>query len=134
MSVEHNKNLTADLFSRFTAGDIPGVLALMDDTATWQIAGKPELTPSAGVYDKTRIGQLFNTMMGRLKGGLKMDVVGMIAESNFVAAEVVSHGDLKNGRVYDQEYHFLIEFRGSRIVAVREYLDTQHAFAVWLQR
>lgn len=134
MSTDLNKKLTTDFFSRFTAGDVPGVLALMDDSATWRIPGKPELSPSAGTYDKTKIGQLFNTMMGRLKGGLKMTVTGMVAEGNCVAAEVVSHGDLKNGRVYDQEYHFLIEFRDGRIVAVREYLDTQHAFAVWLQR
>lgn len=134
MSAEHNKRLAAELFSCFTAGDVPRVLALMDDAATWRIPGKPELSPSAGLYDKTGIGQLFNTMMGRLKGGLKMTVVGMIAEANRVAVEVVSHGELKNGRVYDQEYHFLIEFRDERIIGVREYLDTQHAFAVWLQR
>lgn len=134
MSSEHNKKLVVDLFSRFTAGDVPGVLALVDDAATWKIPGKPELTPSAGVYDKAKIGQLFNTMMGRLKGGLKMTVTGMIVEGERAAVEVISHGELKNGRVYDQEYHFLIEFREGRIVAVREYLDTQHAFAVWLQR
>jgi hypothetical protein len=33
--------------------------------------------------------------------------------------------------VYNQLYHFLLEFRGGKICAVREYLDTQHAHAVW---
>lgn len=134
MSTEHNKQQVTELFRHFTAADVPAVLALMHDDVTWKIPGKPELSPSAGVYDKTKIGALFNTMMGRLRGGLQMTVKGMIAQGDSVAAEVVSHGDLKNGRVYDQEYHFLIEFRDGRIKAVREYLDTQHAFAVWLQR
>ena len=37
-----------------------------------------------------------------------------------------------NGRLYRQEYHFLMEFRQGQICAVREYLDTQHAHDVWL--
>lgn len=133
---ERNKRLTAQLFARFSAGDVPGVLAMLGETATWRVPGKPEAMPSAGVYDKAKIGRLFETMMGRLRSArLRMDVRGTVAEGNRVAAEVVSHGELKNGRVYEQEYHFLIEYGDDgRIVAVREYLDTQHAFAVWLAR
>jgi ketosteroid isomerase-like protein len=48
-----------------------------------------------------------------------------------VAVEVESYGELKNGRVYKQEYHPLITIRDGRISAVREYLDTQHVFATW---
>jgi ketosteroid isomerase-like protein len=129
-----NRDVAMELFARFTAGDVPGVLALMHDDATWKIPGKPELSPSAGVYSKDKIGALFDTMMGRLKGGLRMTVKNVIAEGAQAAVEVTSHGELKNGRIYEQEYHFLLEFRDGRIAAVREYLDTQHAFAVWLQR
>jgi hypothetical protein len=72
-------------------------------------------------------------MQSRLKGGLKMTVKSSIAEGNKVALEVQSYGELTNGRIYDQEYHFLMEFRDGKISAVREYLDTQHAYAVWFQ-
>ena len=51
-----------------------------------------------------------------------------------VAIEVSSSGDLKNGRKYRQEYHFLIEFRDGKICAVREYLDTHHAHDVWIAK
>ena len=51
-----------------------------------------------------------------------------------VALEVESRGELTNGRIYDQRYHFLIELRDGKICAVREYLDTQHAHSVWFQR
>ena len=54
-----------------------------------------------------------------------------IGESNFVALEVESSGDLKNGRFYRQEYHMLMQFRDGKIATVREYLDTQHASDVW---
>jgi len=45
-----------------------------------------------------------------------------------------SYGELTNGRVYNQHYRFVIEFRGGKINAVREYLDTQHAYAVGFKK
>ena len=105
----------------------------MTEDATWLIPGKPDATPSAGLYTKERISRLFHTMLSRLEGGLRMTVKGSIAEGDKVAVEVESMGRLTNGRIYDQRYHFLLEFRGGKICAVREYLDTQHAYAVWFQ-
>jgi ketosteroid isomerase-like protein len=62
-----------------------------------------------------------------------MTVLGSVAEGDSVAVEVESSGDLKNGRQYRQQYHFLLAFRDGKISAVREYLDTQHAFEVWMR-
>ena len=61
-----------------------------------------------------------------------MTVISSVTEEDRVALEVISSGDLMNGRLYRQEYHFLMEFRQGQICAVREYLDTQHAHDVWL--
>ena len=133
MSTDRNKNTAQRFFELFSAGDIDGVLALMTDDATWRIPGKKELTPTAGVYTKERIGRLFRRMIENLSTGLRMTVLSSIAEGNRVALEVTSSGDLKNGRLYRQEYHFLMEFRDGRISAVREYLDTQHAHEVWIR-
>lgn len=133
MTIERNKQIAADLFSRFSAGDITGVLALMTDDVSWRIPGKPELSRVAGVYDKARIGRLFQRMLDQLENGLKMTVTGMVAEGDRVAVEVESSGDLRNGRQYRQQYHVLIELRDGRISAVREYLDTQHAYEVWMK-
>ena len=132
MSTEQHKATAAEFFARFSASDIPGALATMTDDATWWIPGKPELSPTAGLYQKDRITKLFHAMLKQLKSGLKMTPTGMVAEGDRVAVEVVSEGDLKNGRLYRQEYHMLLEFRGGKICAVREYLDTQHAHAVWI--
>jgi ketosteroid isomerase-like protein len=64
---------------------------------------------------------------------MKMTVKSSIAEGDKVALEVVSVGELKNGRVYNNEYHFLVTIRDGEISAVREYLDTQHVVATWFQ-
>jgi uncharacterized protein len=131
MSIESNKRVAAQFFERFSANDIEGALDTMSEDATWWIAGKKEQLPAAGLYGKEKIARLFYNLTGQLKGGLKMTVKGMIAEGDRVAVEVESYGELKNGRVYRQEYHPLITVRDGKISAVREYLDTQHVFATW---
>jgi len=131
MSTVENKAVALRFFERFTASDIAGALDTMTDDATWWIAGKKERSPSAGLYPKDKIGRLFNRMVNALENGLKMTVVSCIAEGDHVALEVVSSGDLKNGREYRQEYHMLLKFKDQKITSVREYLDTQHANDVW---
>ena len=132
MSAE-NKRIAADFFGRFTANDVAGALAMMSDDATWWIVGKRELNPSAGEYDKQRIAKLFYRMTGQLKGPLSFTVKGAIAEGDKVAIELVGRGELKNGRIYNNEYHLLMSIRDGKVVQVREYLDTQHVFATWFQ-
>jgi ketosteroid isomerase-like protein len=133
MTIERNKQVAAELFARFSASDIPGVLGLMTDDVTWRIPGKPEFSRAAGIYDKARLGRLFHRMLEQLEGGLKMTVVGSIAEGDRVAVEVESSGDLRNGRRYRQQYHFLVILRDGKIASVREYLDTHHAYDVWMR-
>jgi uncharacterized protein len=132
MNTEENKATAEEFFARFSSGDIAGAMSTMTDDATWWIPGKPELSPTAGLYDRDRITKLFHAMLRRLKSGLKMTPTGMVAEGNCVAVEVISEGDLTNDRQYRQQYHMLMEFRQGKISAVREYLDTQHAHAVWI--
>jgi uncharacterized protein len=132
VSTEQNRATARRFFELFSASDIDGALALMTEDATWRIPGKKEHSPTAGVYNKERIGRLFRRMIEALTNGLTMTVHSSLAEANSVALEVTSSGDLKNGRRYRQEYHFLMEFRDGKICAVREYLDTQHAHAVWI--
>ena len=134
MTIDRNKQVATELFARLSASNIPGALALMTDDATWWISGKPELSPAAGIYDKERLGRLFRRMLAQLASGLTMTVVGSIAEGDRVAVEAESSGDLGNGRRYRQHYHFVIALHDGKIASVREYLDTQHAFDVWMRQ
>jgi ketosteroid isomerase-like protein len=134
MSIEQNKKVASDFFSCFDSNDVAGALRAMTDDATWWIAGKPEQQPAAGLYDKEKIAGLLKNMGGQLTNGLRMTVKSLIAEGDKVALEVGSYGELRNGRVYNQEYHFLLTIREGKISSVREYLDTQHVYATWFQR
>ena len=132
MITEQNKAVVYHFFERFSAGDIAGVLATMTDDATWKFPGKKESLPAAGLYSKQLIGRFFQAMLRQLTCGLAMKVTSCIAEGDKVAVELVSTGQLKNGRAYHQEYHMLMEFREGMICNVREYLDTQHLFNIWI--
>ena len=132
-SIAANKKIASDLLACFTAGDVARALDMMTDDATWWIAGKPGQLPVVGTHDKQQIARVFHGMLGQLRNGLRMTVKGAVAEGDQVALEVASHGELRNGRVYDQEYHMLITIRDGKISAVREYLDTQHVYATWFQ-
>ncbi len=133
MSLEQNKELTRRFFDCFSTNDVAAALNLLSDDATWWIAGRPEQLPAAGNYSKEKIARLFQTMAAQLPDGLKMTIKGLTAEGDKVALEAESLGRLQNGRVYNQQYHFLVTIRDEKICAVREYLDTQHVFSTWFQ-
>lgn len=133
MSTAETKTLASELFARFNANDVQGALDVLSDDVTWWIAGKPGALATAGAHDKKFMARLFRSMFGQLKDGLRMTMKSLIAEGDKVAVEVESWGELGNGRVYNNEYHFLITVRDGKICEVREYLDTQHVFATWFQ-
>jgi uncharacterized protein len=133
MSTEENKKLAIQFFARLSANDVAGALGTLTDDVSWWIAGKPNAAQVSGTHDKAKITRVMYSMFKQLKDGMKMTVKSAIAEGDKVALEVESHGELKNGRVYNNEYHFLITLRDGKICAVKEYLDTQHVHATWVQ-
>ena len=106
MSIKRNSATAIRFFDLFSASDIDGALALMSEDATWRIPGKKELSPTAGLYSKEKIGRLFHRMLNALSSGLLMTVTSSLAEGERVALVVTSSGDLKNGRWYRQSITF----------------------------
>lgn len=118
----------------FNDNDIEGALDLFADDICYRLMGKPDRLPSAGPKDKTQIAEVFERMNARLNGGLRMWVKNTIAERDQVAMEVESRGELKNGRIYNNEYHMLVTLRDGKIVDLKEYYDTFHVWDTWFRR
>jgi uncharacterized protein len=131
MDLKRNKDIAQEFYRCFSASDIEGVMATMTDDATFWIAGKPQANAPSGTLSKLQIKAIFLAMLGRLKSGLKMTVNSAVAQADQVALEVVSYGELKNGNIYDQQYHVVMQMRDGKIASIREYLDTQHVREVW---
>jgi uncharacterized protein len=127
MSAEANKNVVLSFFENFSAGKIDAALALMADTATWWVAGKPDKFVLAGTKTKTQFAEIVKGIGTAMPKGLRVTPKGLTAEGDRVAAEVESYGETATGKIYNNLYHFLFEVRDDKIQAVREYLDTMHA-------
>lgn len=126
MNLEQNKALAAEFFACFGRSDVAGALAMMTADATWWIGGKTRLFPLAGLKTKAQMGELLNSLVPVMKNGLQITPKAMTAEGDRVAVEAESFGEFPDGRVYNNEYHFLVLVRDGKVAAVKEYLDTMH--------
>lgn len=127
MSAEANKTIVLSFFEHFSAGKVEAALALMADSTTWWVAGKPDRFMLAGTKTKTQFAELLAGIGAAMPKGLRVTPTGLTAEGDRVAVEAESHGETARGKLYNNQYHFLFEIRGGQIQAVREYLDTMHA-------
>jgi ketosteroid isomerase-like protein len=103
--------------------------ALFTEDATWAGGGR-ESRFAAGIDHMKTV--IVNPIPIFVTGGIDFTVHNTIAEGDFVAAEVESYAELVNGAVYNNHYHMLFRFRGSKIVEVKEYADTLHAKEVFV--
>lgn len=126
MSLDANKKVVEQFLACFGRSDVAGALAMMTDDATWWIGGKPRLFPLAGLKTKAEMGELLGSLVPAMKAGLAITPKAMTAEGDRVAVEADSYGEFPDGRVYNNEYHFLIIVRDGKVQAVKEYLDTMH--------
>lgn len=134
-NIEDNRRIATEFFSRYDAGDTPGALDLLAEDCTYWLAGKPGSNPTAGKsHSKSEMADIFRRMGEAMNGPPRMQVKGTVAEGNKVAVEATSRGELRNGRVYQQEYHVLMTIRDGKIAAAREYMDTQHVQSIWYTR
>lgn len=131
MSIESNKEVVRQFLAKFGTGDADGLINSLTDDAVWWIGGKPGDLPQAGAKSKEAISAVLRGVGAKIPGGIAMHIRGMIGEEDKVAAEVEAHGEITNGRIYNNEYHFLFTIREGRIAGVREYHDTLHLKSVF---
>ena len=124
MSSDDNKKIVLGFFENLNAGNAGAALDALSDSATWWIQGN---FPLSGTRTKAQFIELLGQLSASIDGALTLRVRGVTAEGDRVAVEAESHAKMKNGKTYQNRYHFLCEIRGGKIQAVREYLDTMHA-------
>lgn len=124
MSLEDNKQHVCRFLAHFRRASVADLLEGMSEDATWWILGRPDLFPAAGTKSRADMERIWRNLSDHMKNGLEMTVIGMVAEGDKVAAEIRSHADLIDGRVYENQYLMLFTLRQGKIVEVREYADT----------
>ncbi len=124
MTIEENKRAVRKFCRHFKTASIPELLSALSEDATWWIIGNPHLFSGAGTKSKLDMERIWTKLFGQMRNGLEMSVMGMVAEGDRVAAEIRSHADLADGRIYENQYHMLFVLRQGKIVEVKEYADT----------
>jgi ketosteroid isomerase-like protein len=124
MSAEDNKKTVLGFFESMNAGNGAAIMSALADSATWWVAGNFALS---GTKTKAQFGELMGLLGSKIDGALRVTPVGVTAEGDRVAVEAESYAKMKNGKTYQNKYHFLFVVRDGKIQQVKEYLDTIHA-------
>ncbi|SER86552.1 nuclear transport factor 2 family protein [Psychrobacillus sp. OK032] len=127
---ESNKQLITNFMEDFSTGNVEKILSYMTDSAKWWVAGTIE--GISGEKDMKDFREMLTGLSQLTKAGaIRLTPHAWTAEGNRVAVETESYSELKNGRVYNNFYHFVFEIRDGKIQKVKEFLDTEHTRAIF---
>lgn len=113
-------------YADISAGRFAEAIARLAPDATTWILGEGHW-PLGGYHDLASLGEIHAMVAERFPDGLSLDIKALTVEGERVAVEAESHGVRADGKVYRNQYHYLIIVRDGLICERREYLDTIHA-------
>lgn len=127
---DQNKEIANHFAEVFSTGDVAAILDCLHPDATYWVSGGIE--GMSGSYSREELGALLSGVTTVYKNGaLQITPLSAIAEGNKVAVEAESYAELNNGRIYRNRYHFLFEILDGKIIQVKEYMDTKHAWDIF---
>lgn len=123
MSIEQrNKQLAQTFFDFLNRGDVPAMLDAYADDGFCQTMGN---TLISGVFSKAQIAAAAGGIFQVFPQGIRFTIKAMTAEGERVAVEAESEGLHVSGKLYSNQYHFLMRFRDAKLVEFKEYMDTE---------
>jgi uncharacterized protein (TIGR02246 family) len=127
MSIEENKRLAERFVAAIASADIDAIVeSFAEDGTCWT----PGSMPISGTFTKPQIVDASKAVLLLFPRGLEFEIKAMTAEGDRVAIEAESKGIHASGKLYNNQYHFLMRVRDGKIVEWREYMDTMHADTV----
>lgn len=123
MSIEQrNKQLAQTFFDFLNRGDVPAMLDAYADDGFCQTMGN---TLISGVFSKAQIAAAAGGIFEVFPQGIRFTIKAMTAEGERVAVEAESEGLHVSGKLYSNQYHFLMRFRDGKLLEFKEYMDTE---------
>jgi hypothetical protein len=118
-----NKQIIRTFFSRLEAGDVDSAVGLFAPGATfWSPSTRKEMAA-------TDLSGALHWVNAQLEAPMTYALGAMTAEENRVCVLVESFATMRNGKAYNNVYHFYFELVDGRIAVAREYNDTAHIWA-----
>lgn len=130
-TTEANRRIAHEFFAALNRADSQAIANLYADDGVLWTAGT---LPFSGTFTKAQAIQGMDAILSVFPQGITFTIKGMTAEDDRVAIEAESYGLHVSGRMYHNQYHFLMIIRDGKVVAFKEYMDTQHAHDVLVGR
>ena len=124
MSIEEdNKAIVTRWMELFSDARFEEAFAMVADDVEW-IA--PFTSAMGATLTKQAVLGLAPKVVAQTIGGWRMWPIGFTAERDRIAVQAESHAEMKVGKIYHQQYHFLMVIRDGKIAKVFEYADSLH--------
>jgi ketosteroid isomerase-like protein len=117
-----NKRRVEAFFTAMNNSDSAAIVAAYADDGYVQTMGH---TLISGKFTKAQITAAAGAIFESFPQGIRFTIKAMTAEGERVAVEAESDGLHVSGRRYQNEYHFLFQFRNGELVTLKEYMDTE---------
>lgn len=124
--MSNTREVVEGYYADISAGRFAEAAARFADDATLWICGEGNW-PLGGMHDRQSNIRIFEILRDRFPDGLRATVKALTIEGERAAVEVETYGVRRDGRVYNNHYHYVIIVRGGKIQSRKEYLDTIHA-------
>jgi hypothetical protein len=124
MDLERNKQLARAFIDAISRADVQAIAAAYaPDGRCWTIGS----LPISGTFTRDQVAAAAGRVLEVFPQGLRFTIRTLTAEEDRVAIEAESYGHHVSGKLYANQYHFLMRLRGDKVVEFREYMDTMHA-------
>jgi len=127
-STDNNKKLVVDFFRILSSGSQDYLDFYTEESIIWT-AGENAI---GGSRSKSEVVSFAKSILDSFPDGISFNVVNLIAENDYVAAEVEGTAVHVSGKSYNNKYHFLLKIKDNKILELKEYMDTQLAAKVLL--
>ena len=128
MSIENdNKAIVRRWMELFSEARFDEAFAMVADDVEWI---GPFTSIMGATLAKDDILAIAPKVVAQTIGGWRMWPIGFTAEGDRIAVQAESHADMKDGKIYHQQYHFLMVIRAGKIAKVYEYADSLHTSEV----
>ena len=126
--IEKNKELVQEFFNLLSSGSDKYLDFYNDESVIWT-AGENAI---GGSRSKSEVVGFAKNVLDSYPEGITFNVVNLVAENDYVAAEVEGSAMHVSGKPYNNKYHFLLKLKDNEILELKEYMDTQLAAKVLL--
>jgi len=121
LTTSQPKDVIAGFYDDLNAGAYESAFARFAPDMAYRVVAP---APYGGVCDAATLAQKASQVFERLADPLQVTVLRLVADGEYVVAEVEGKAPTVNGGRYDNSYLFIYRVVDGKIVEGREYLDS----------